>query len=204
MIDFQEHFDRLQNAMSEEYAPGKNCVDKIDEQIWWKKVMKVINEISSESAEELQKETGKPYPKDSQVIVPVKSAEELQKKTGESYDLLFWLILMVILVDSNGNIIVARKNLKYSEAPPTRLLSMTLVLSYWLGFLDESGNHELHKGNSLARASRSSSSTSKRFSGPPNRGITMCLYFIIMQPRICEAYLKPYLLLLQLLLPCSC
>lgn len=33
---------------------------------------------------------------------------------------------------------------KYSESPPTRLFSMTLVLSYWLGLLDASNTHELH------------------------------------------------------------
>ena len=52
-------------------------------------------------------------------------------------------------VCSNGNIIpssVKRENQKYSEAPPTRLSSITLDLCYWLGFHDASGNHELHSG----------------------------------------------------------
>src|SRR5215831_8205055 len=42
---------------------------------------------------------------------------------------------------------------------------------------------------SLARGSGSSSSDSKRFSGPPNRDITMCSYFIIIQPTVfCYKY----------------
>lgn len=135
MIDFQKQFDRLQKALGEEYAPGKNCVDKIDEQIWWNKIMKELNEISLESANELQKETGKPYPKDSNVLIPIKTKEEIEQRTGESYDEVFR--------GSNGNIIVARKNLKYSEAPPTRILALNLILTYWLGWLDAKGGHAL-------------------------------------------------------------
>ncbi len=70
------------------------------------------------------------------VIVPVKSFEELQIMTGESYDVLFQ--------DPEGKPI-ARKNQKYPEAPPTRLLSMTLNLCYWLGYHDADKGHELHK-----------------------------------------------------------
>ena len=81
--------------------------------------METLIEISLKSADELQKETGGSYPKDSYHI------------------------------DSNGNIIpssLRRDYQNYSEAPPTRLLSMKLDLSYWLGFLDASGDHEFHKG----------------------------------------------------------
>jgi hypothetical protein len=33
--------------------------------------------------------------------------------------------------------------LPYEESPPTRLLSMTLILCYWLGFHDADKGHEL-------------------------------------------------------------
>lgn len=70
----------------------------------------------------------------------MKSIEELQKLTGklDPGDLL--------IKDSDSNIIGLRRNLKYLEAPPTRLLSMTLNLSYWLEFLDASEDHELYEG----------------------------------------------------------
>ena len=116
MIDFQKHFQRLQTALGVKNASGKNCADIIDEQLWRDHVTKALNEISRESAGELQQETGKPYPKDS------------------------------LLKESNGNIRILRKEQKYSEAPPTRLLSMTLNLIYWLGFFDASNDYEMHEG----------------------------------------------------------
>jgi hypothetical protein len=118
VIDFEKHFQILQHALDVRNACGKNCIDKIDEQLWRDEVMEVLNEISFDAANELQKETGKPYPKDS------------------------------YLVDGNGNFIpgtLTRDNQKYSEQPPTRLLSMTLVLSYWLGFHDTDKGHQLQK-----------------------------------------------------------
>ena len=42
-----------------------------------------------------------------------------------------------------------RRNLTYSEAPPTRLLSMTLNLCYFIGFLD--GVEVLEPGRGLKR-----------------------------------------------------
>jgi hypothetical protein len=135
MIDFERHFKRFQDALGVKNALGKNCVDVIDEGLWWN-VMYQLNQASIEAADELQGETGRPYPKDSGVIVPVKSVEELQIMTGESYDVLFQ--------DHEGKPI-ARKNQKYSAAPPTRLLSMTLNLCYWLGYHDADKGHELHK-----------------------------------------------------------
>ena len=51
MIDFQKHFERLQKVLSEEYAPGRNSIDRIDEETWWNKIIKVLNDISSKSAE---------------------------------------------------------------------------------------------------------------------------------------------------------
>jgi hypothetical protein len=135
MIDFERHFKRLQDALGVKNALGKDCVDVIDEGLWWN-VMYQLNQASIEAADELQGETGRPYPKDSGVIVPVKSVEELQIMTGESYDVLFQ--------DHEGKPI-ARKNQKYSAAPPTRLLSMTLNLCYWLGYHDADKGHELHK-----------------------------------------------------------
>lgn len=135
MIDFERHFKRLQDALGVKNALGKNCADVIDEGLWWN-VMYQLNQASIEAADELQGETGTPYPKDSGVIVPAKSVEELQIMTGESYD--------VLLQDPLGKPI-ARKNQKYSEAPPTRLLSMTLNLCYWLGYHDADKGHKLHK-----------------------------------------------------------
>jgi hypothetical protein len=135
MIDFERHFKSLQDALGVKNALGKSCADKIDEGLWWN-VMYQINQASIETADELQGETGRPYPKDSGVSLPVKSVEELKIMTGESFDLLFQ--------DPLGKPI-ARKNQKYSEAPPTRFLSMTLNLCYWLGYLDADKGHELHK-----------------------------------------------------------
>jgi hypothetical protein len=90
MIDFQKHFERLQAALGvKSVLTQKNCVDKIDEQLWRDEVTPAINEITIETAEELQKETGKPYPKDSVLrdsngnIVGVKSVQELEKLTGK-------------------------------------------------------------------------------------------------------------------------
>jgi hypothetical protein len=134
MIDFERHFKRLQDALGMKNALGKNCSDMIDEGLWWN-VMYQLNQASIEAADELQRETGRPYPKDSAVIVPAKSVKELKIMTGESYDVLFQ--------DTQGKPI-ARKNQKYSEAPPTRLLSMTLNLCFWLGYLDADKGHELH------------------------------------------------------------
>jgi hypothetical protein len=93
--------------IGKEYAPGKNCVDKIDEQTWWNEVMKEINEISLESADELQEDTEKPYTK-------------YYTNGTKAYDL------------------------EYKEAPPTRLLSQVLVVSYWLGYHDADKGHYLH------------------------------------------------------------
>jgi hypothetical protein len=135
MIDFERHFKRLQDALEVKNALEKNCVDMIDEGLWWN-VMYQLNQASIEAADELQAETGKPYPKDSRVMVAAKSVEELQILTGDSYDTLFR--------DPAGNPI-ARKNQKYSEAPPMRLLSMALNLCYWLGYHDADKGHELHK-----------------------------------------------------------
>lgn len=135
MIDFERQFKRLQDALAVKNALRKNCIDVIDEGLWWN-VMYQLNQASIEVADELQGETGRPYPKDSGVIVPVKTLEELKIMTGESYDVLFQ--------DPLGKPL-ARKNQKYSVAPPTRLLSMTLNLCYWLGYHDADKGHELHK-----------------------------------------------------------
>jgi hypothetical protein len=143
MIDFQKHFQRLQAALGVKNALGKNCSDIIDEQLWQEHVMKALNEISIESAEELQQETGRPYPKDSWLedsngnIVGVKTIEELEKVVGK-------VDPNVVPIQVNGNFIGFRRNLKYSDSPPTRLLSLVLNLSYWLGFFDASNDHEMH------------------------------------------------------------
>ena len=64
MIDFERHFKRLQDTLGVKNALGKNCVDVIDEGLWWN-VMYELNQASIEAADELQGETGRPYPKDS-------------------------------------------------------------------------------------------------------------------------------------------
>jgi len=133
MIDFEGHFKRLQDALGVRNTLGKYCVDVIDEGLWWN-VMYQLNKASIKVADELQEETGKPYPKEFHVKGAVKSVEELNALTGETYDLLYQ--------DSNGRLI-ARKNQKYSKAPPTRLLALNLILSYWLGWLDAKGGHAL-------------------------------------------------------------
>lgn len=46
---------------------------------------------------------------------------------------------------ANGDFYGFPRKLRYSEAPPTRLLSLALNLCYELGFLDASGNHEMHE-----------------------------------------------------------
>jgi hypothetical protein len=33
MINFKKHFEKLQKAIGEKNAAGKNCADKIDEQL---------------------------------------------------------------------------------------------------------------------------------------------------------------------------
>jgi hypothetical protein len=38
---------------------------------------------------------------------------------------------------------MAHLHVPYGEAPPTRLLAMTLILSYWLGYHDASRSHHL-------------------------------------------------------------
>jgi len=91
-----------------------------------------LNQASIAGADELQQETGNPYPKESQVKVDLKSVEELNALAGETYD----------LQDSNGRLI-ARKTQMYSKGPPTRLLVLNLILSYWLGWLDAKGEHAL-------------------------------------------------------------
>lgn len=62
MIEFKRHFQRLQDALGVKNALGKNCVDVIDEGLWWN-VMYQLNQGSIECANELQEETGKPYSK---------------------------------------------------------------------------------------------------------------------------------------------
>ena len=116
-------------------------------------VMSALSDISIKSADELQEETGKPFPKDSYVtfedaegnIIHVKSIDEFKRRTEnvEPYD--------SFLKVENSNIVGVRRNQKYSEQPPTRLLCMTLNLCYFLGFLDASGNHEMDEETVLGQ-----------------------------------------------------
>lgn len=153
MIDFESHKDKLEKALAvKNPLTDKNCVDKIDKKLWWDNVIPALNDISIETADELQNETKRYYPKDSTLenkatgnLVGVKTVEELQKILGKlsQDDILFQ--------DRNGMFVGVRRKQKYSEAPPTRLLSMTLDLCYFLGFLDTSGDHEMHEGAVEAR-----------------------------------------------------
>lgn len=148
MIDFESHQRELQKALGfKDPLTGKNCVDQIDEKLWWDNIMPVLNKISIDTADELQKETGGFYPKDTVLmnrgtgkIASVESLEELAREMGKlDPD-------VEPLVGPNGRFCWYRRKQKYSQAPPTRLLGMTLVLSHFLGFLDASGNHEMHEG----------------------------------------------------------
>ena len=168
MIDFESHKKRLEGALEfRNPDTHKNCIDKIDEKLWRDKVMPALNDISLKATDELQEETGKRYPKDSyrnmdskNKIADVKSVEEYQQQTGKNIIVEIqnqkeelnpndWLLL-----DSNGNIEGVRRFQRYSEAPPTRLLSMTLNLCYFLGFLDASGNHQMDEKRGIGAKKR--------------------------------------------------
>jgi hypothetical protein len=57
-------------------------------------------------------------------------ARELQLETAKPYSKYY----------SDGR---HAYDLPYEESPPTRLLSLNLILSYWLGWLDASRTHYL-------------------------------------------------------------
>jgi hypothetical protein len=57
-------------------------------------------------------------------------ARELQMETGRPYSKYY----------TDGR---HAYDLPYEESPPTRLLALNLILSYWLGWLDASGSHHL-------------------------------------------------------------
>ena len=59
-------------------------------------------------------------------------ADKLQDEVGKPYGKYF----------SDG---VKAYDLNYEEAPPTRLLSQALILSYWLGYHDADRGHYLHE-----------------------------------------------------------
>jgi hypothetical protein len=143
MIDFEAHKKKLEGALCVKNPDtDKNCIDKIDEKLWQDNVMPALKDISIKAADELQEETGKPYPKDSYVtfedtegnIIHVKRRTE----NVEPYD--------SILKDENSNIVGVRRNQK--------LLSMTLNLCYFLGFLDASGNHEMDEETGIGAKKR--------------------------------------------------
>jgi hypothetical protein len=59
-------------------------------------------------------------------------AKELQVETGQPYS----------KYKTDGTLAY---DLKYEEAPPTRILALSLILSYWLGWLDASKTHYLDR-----------------------------------------------------------
>ena len=163
MIDFETHKNKLEEALKfRNPDTHKNCVDKIDEKLWSDKVMLALNDISLKAADELQQETGKSYPKDlyrnedsKNKIAGRKSVEEYQQQAGKNIIVEIqgrkeelnphdWLLL-----DFNGNIEGVRRFQKYSEQPPTRLLSMTLNLCYFLGFLEVDKGHQMDEENGI-------------------------------------------------------
>jgi hypothetical protein len=78
LIDFESHKKKLEGALSiKNPETDKNCIDQIEEKLWWDKVIPALNEISIKSANELQ-EPGKFYPKDSFIRIGVKTDDELQ------------------------------------------------------------------------------------------------------------------------------
>lgn len=153
MIDFESHKNKLEGALCvKNPSTNKNSIDKIEEKLWVDNVMPALNDISLKAAEELQEETGQPYPKDTKLtfsdtdghVVHVKSVEEFKRLTEnmEPYD--------SILKDENGNLVGVRRHQKYSEQPPTRLLSMTLNLCYFLGFLEVDKGHQMDEENGIS------------------------------------------------------
>jgi hypothetical protein len=158
MIDFESHKNKLERALCvKNPSTNKNCVDKIEEKLWVDNVMPALNDISLKAAEELQEETGSRYAKDTvskesaKDITGTISIEELRKQKDSNIiigSLEKWTGFQLnpfdlAFTDSTGNILGVRRLLKYSDVPPTRLLSMTLILSYWLGWLDAKGRHAL-------------------------------------------------------------
>jgi hypothetical protein len=153
MIDFESHKNKLEEALCvRNPSTNKNCVDKIEEKLWVDKVLPALNDISLKAADELQDETGKPYPKDAELtfsdtkghIIHVKSVEEFKRLTEniDPYD--------SILKDEKGNLVGVRRNQKYSEQPPTRLLSMMLNLCYFIGFLEVDKGHQMDEENGIS------------------------------------------------------
>lgn len=150
MIDFESHKQKLEEALRvRNPETKKNCIDKIEEKLWVDNVMPALNDISLKAADELQKETGRSYHKDSNLVNPstgkktiFKSVEDLVEAVGdlEPDEVPRWV---------NGYIVAIGRDLKYSQAPPTRLLSLTLNLCYFLGFLDASNNHEMDEENGI-------------------------------------------------------
>lgn len=145
MINYQKHFDKLQESLGKPNALGKNCVDKIDEQLWHDFVIPALDEISIEAASELQNETGRHYPKDSSLRNPSTGKNTVFKSINDLKDTIGELEPDEEPKWDNGYIVGLRRNLNYSEAPPTRLLSLTLNLCYWLGYHDADKGHELHE-----------------------------------------------------------
>jgi hypothetical protein len=62
----------------------------------------------------------------------IECAKELQTETGKPYSKYY----------TDG---MHAYDLSYAEAPPTRLLALNLIISYWLGWLDASKTHYLDK-----------------------------------------------------------
>ena len=90
MIDFESHKDKLEKALAvKNPLIGKNCVDKIEEKLWLDYVIPALNDISIQTADELQDETKGYYPKDSILrdsngnIAYAKTIGDLEKVSGK-------------------------------------------------------------------------------------------------------------------------
>ena len=156
MIDFEARKKKLERGtllriLIQTRTVSINQMRKYTEE----NVMPELSDISIKATDELQEETGKPFPKDSYVtfedaegnIIHVKSIDEFKRRTEN-------VGLDSFLKVENSNIVGARRNQKYSKQPPTRLLCMTLNLCYFLGFLDAGGNHEMDEETGIGAKKR--------------------------------------------------
>jgi hypothetical protein len=86
-------------------------------------------------------------------------ANELQGETGQPYG-----------KDATDGVKVWRAyNLDYRESPPTRLLSLALIVNYWLGYHDVDKGHCLHDEEIGARG-RLNDAYEKGMADNPNKG----------------------------------
>ena len=95
MIDFEKHFLELQNAIGvKNLTTGKNSADEIDDDTWYKEVMRRLDKASSECADELEEEIGKKYGKYATDGVKVWKAYDLDYKKAPLTRLLSQALIL--------------------------------------------------------------------------------------------------------------